>query len=215
MTEHTQTPAAIAFSGMDKIASGTILEVALASKTLLDRDANTPLLVLDYLNSHVIELDLRGSAAKITERLGASEASNKHEEPAIAPLEVPQSLESRGRGRPKLGVMAREVTLLPRHWHWLGEQPGGASVTLRKLVEQARHASANKDLLRAAQESAYRFMSALAGDLPGFEEAIRALFAPDSTRFTQLASQWPSDVGAHALLLARRAFDAAPPPHKN
>ena len=203
-----QTPVAIAFSGVQQIASGTILAVALASKSLLDRDANAPLLVLEYLSARVIELDLRGSAAQIAERINAAGA---HESSAVEKSETPDALESRGRGRPKLGVMAREVTLLPRHWSWLAEQPGGASVTLRKLVEQARFAGASKDVLRAAQESAYRFISTLAGDLPGFEEATRALFAPDPQRFATIISVWPQDVRAHALLLAGLAFEAAMP----
>ncbi len=213
MTQSTPTPAAIAFSGVKKIASGTILEVALASKALLDNDANAPLLVLEYLSARVIELDLRGSAAKIVEQIGAAtSAPEQNERHAIAPLDVS---EARGRGRPKLGVMAREITLLPRHWQWLAEQPGGASVTLRKLVEQARHANVDKDILRAAQESAYRFISTLAGDFAGFEEASRALFANDPARFAALVSEWPNDVRAHALKLASRAFEAARPALKN
>src|SRR4029079_4156101 len=66
--------------------------------------------------------------------------------------------EPRGRGRPRLGVVAREGTLLPRHWEWLGTQPGGASVVLRKLVEEARRANGDADRTRAARDAAYRFM---------------------------------------------------------
>jgi hypothetical protein len=110
--------------------------------------------------------------------------------------------ELRGRGRPKLGVVAREVTLLPRHWDWLNTQPGGASVALRKLVEEARRTSGDRDRTRAAQEAAYHFMSAIAGDLPGFEEATRALFAYDRRRFGDLVAQWPEDVRDHAIRLA-------------
>ena len=212
MTQPTpQIPVAIAFSGVTKIAGGTLLEVALASKSILERDANAPVLVLEYFSSRVIELDLRGSEAQVAERISGA---STHESGAAEPLETTETAETseaRGRGRPKLGVMAREVTLLPRHWSWLAEQPGGASVTLRKLVEQARHAGANKDVLRAAQESAYRFIAALAGNFPGFEEATRALFAPDPQRFATLVAPWVSDVRAHALLLAARAFDAATP----
>ena len=90
--------------------------------------------------------------------------------------------EPRGRGRPSLGVVAREVTLLPHHWEWLAAQPGGASVTLRRLVDEARRSGGDAHLKRAAHEAAYSFMSALAGNLPGFEEAIRALFADDRNR---------------------------------
>jgi hypothetical protein len=112
--------------------------------------------------------------------------------------------EPRGRGRPKLGVVAREVTLLPRHWDWLGAQPGGASVALRKLVEDARRANGDRDRQRAARDAAYHFMSTMAGDLPGFEEASRALFADDRRRFAELIADWPVDIRDHIVKLAFR-----------
>lgn len=108
----------------------------------------------------------------------------------------------RGRGRPRLGVVAREVTLLPRHWDWLNSQPGGASVALRKLVEEARRTRGDNDRVREAQEAAYRFLNAIAGNLPGFEEALRALFAYDRRRFADLIAGWPQDVRDHAIQLA-------------
>jgi hypothetical protein len=112
----------------------------------------------------------------------------------------------RGPGRPKLGVVAREVTLLPRHWEWLGRQPGGASVALRKLVEDARRANGGKDRIREAREAAYRFMSAMAGNEPGFEEATRALFAGARGAFEANVAGWPHDVKAHARRLAEPSF---------
>ncbi len=112
---------------------------------------------------------------------------------------------ARPRGRPKLGVVAREVTLLPRHWEWLADQPGGASVALRKLVEAARRDHRERDEQRQLQERAYHFMSAMAGDLPGFEEGLRALYASERARFTELIAAWPADVREHAL---RLAFDS-------
>ncbi len=108
----------------------------------------------------------------------------------------------RGRGRPRLGVVAREVTLLPRHWQWLSTQPGGASVAIRKLVEAARRANQEVDQRRQRQEAAYHFMSAMAGNLMNFEEASRALFANDRERFTELIESWPTDVRDHAAKLA-------------
>ncbi|MGY4354661.1 hypothetical protein ACVW0J_001154 [Bradyrhizobium sp. i1.7.7] len=110
--------------------------------------------------------------------------------------------EPRGRGRPKLGVVAREVTLLPRHWEWLGAQPGGASVALRKLVDEARRVSGDKDRERQARDAAYHFMLTMAGNLPQFEEASRALFADDRRRFTGLIADWPVDVRDHIVKLA-------------
>jgi hypothetical protein len=118
--------------------------------------------------------------------------------------------EPRGPGRPKLGVVAREVTLLPRHWEWLNAQPGGASVALRKLVEEARRGNESKDRMRQAQDALYRFMSTLAGDEAGFEEASRALFAGDRKLFMALIQLWPKDVRSHAERLAGSAFASDP-----
>jgi hypothetical protein len=98
--------------------------------------------------------------------------------------------------------VAREVTLLPRHWDWLNSQPGGASIALRKLVEEARKTSGDRDRIRAAQEAAYRFMSAVGGNLPGFEEATRALFAYDRRQFAHLIAGWPEDVRDYLVALA-------------
>ena len=109
-------------------------------------------------------------------------------------------------GRPKLGVVAREVTLLPRHWEWLGQQRGGASAALRRLVDEARNASAARDQARQAKEASYRFMSAIGGDLPGFEEASRALFAEDGAAFATRIAHWPIDVQAYLAWLSRNAF---------
>lgn len=109
---------------------------------------------------------------------------------------------TRRRGRPTLGVVGREVTLLPRHWDWLNAQPGGASVSLRKLVDQARKTGGERERRREAQQRAYRVMAALAGDLPGFEEGSRALFADDLARLEVIAADWPPDVAAYVLRLA-------------
>ncbi len=111
-------------------------------------------------------------------------------------------------GRPKLGVVSREVTLLPRHWEWLAAQPGGASVALRKLVDEARKVSSDRQVIRQAQEAAYKFMSALAGNEKGFEEAARALFSRKLHQFELATSTWPKDVRKHALKLANCALTA-------
>ncbi|KAF1048723.1 DUF2239 family protein [Xylophilus sp.] len=128
---------------------------------------------------------------------------------ARPPRPAAESASPRGPGRPRLGVVAREVTLLPRHWEWLALQPGGASVALRRLVEEARRTHAPRDAARAAREAAYRFMSAVAGDLPGFEEASRALFAGDAGRFAAQVAGWPEDVRGYAQQLAAGAWEPA------
>ncbi|TFF02606.1 DUF2239 family protein [Pseudomonas sp. BCA14] len=111
-------------------------------------------------------------------------------------------------GRPKLGVVAREVTLLPRHWEWLGQQRGGASAALRRLVDEARNVHASRDQMRQAKEASYRFMSAIGGDLPGFEDASRALFAQDASDFSNKIAHWPADVRTYLAWLSRNAFAA-------
>jgi hypothetical protein len=191
----------IAFEGDRRIASGDLGQVARAAKQALDRN-ETALAVFDARTSAPVELDLRGSLDQVLARLPEiSSAPAADDDAPAAP---------RGPGRPKLGVVAREITLLPRHWDWLAQQPGGASVAIRKLVEQARRGGEDKDRIRNAQEAAYRFMSVMAGNKPHYEEAMRALFAPDPVRFEKLIADWPADIRAHAAKLAERAFRREP-----
>jgi hypothetical protein len=183
-----------AFMGDQRLVSGPLAEVALAVLKASKSPATEPIVIFDDANGRPIDLDLRGTERDIVARL-PQPASN----PETAADDLP---EPRGRGRPKLGVVAREVTLLPRHWEWLGTQPGGASVALRKLVEEARRASGDRDRSRAARDAAYHFMSVMAGNLAGFEEASRALFADDRRRFVELIAGWPHDVRDHIVKLA-------------
>ena len=196
----------VAFEGTRLVAEGPLARVALACKHLADRGAHGPLLVLDATTSELRELDLRGGPADVMDRLAAAEAAARASTPSVADPDTTPPDGPRGRGRPKLGVVAREVTLLPRHWQWLNAQPGGASVALRKLVEAARRDAGEGDRRREGQEAAYRFMLAMAGNEPGFEEAARALFAGDFTRFEDSVAQWPLDVREHATMLAGRAL---------
>ena len=192
---NTSAPTHTAFEGFRRLARGSLPEVALAVKRALARRSNDSVLVFDDHTGRSIDIDTRGSDEELVARLSPTSVE-------AASAEAPEATEPRGRGRPKLGVVAREVTLLPRHWDWLGAQPGGASVALRKLVEEARRAGADKERRRQAQERAYHFMSAIGGDLPGFEEASRALFAHDRARFARQVDAWPPDVREHAMLLA-------------
>jgi len=98
---------------------------------------------------------------------------------------------------PRLGVVSREVSLLPRHWDWLEQQPNGISAALRRLLDEARKRAPGEERARLAREAAGRFMTAMAGNLPGYEEAARALFAKDHERFTQRIAAWPEDVRLH------------------
>ena len=183
-----------AFLGLQKIASGDLATVALAVRERWD-GGQMPL-VFDDGTARQVELDLRGTAEEVLGRLPVDSVAE------AAPVRS-------GPGRPKLGVVAREVTLLPRHWEWLSSQPGGASVVLRKLVEAARRESAGVDEVREAREAAYRFMHALAGDLPGYEEATRALFSGDRERYAESMVAWPADVRDYAGSLAAAAFSSS------
>lgn len=203
MFEHEVPSRCTAFEGSRRIVSGDLLEVALKTKAVVNRGEQGPVLIFDDQTSELVEVDLRGTAEDVRERLSATA---KGDVPAD-----PDPVLPRGPGRPKLGVVAREVTLLPRHWDWLNSQPGGASVALRKLVEAARRANDDKDRVRKAQESAYRFLSAMAGNFPDFEEATRALFAGDPTRFAALVEPWPADVRDHAKMLSAVVFQATTP----
>lgn len=184
------------FMGHRRIASGPMLANVLAVKHVLESRVNDPVLIFDDVTGRFVDVNTQGTDEELAQRYAAVD---------VPEAEVEQTEEEapRGRGRPKLGVVPREVTLLPRHWDWLASQPGGASVALRKLVEEARRVSAAKDQRRQAQERAYNFMTAIGGDLPGFEEAMRALFADELERFKALLAAWPEEVREHALTLAQ------------
>jgi uncharacterized protein len=182
-----------AFVGTQMLASGTPQEVALALKRHRARRGERQALVFDHVTGRQIDLDLSGREDEIIER---------YEDRSTQRMAPP--------GRPSLGVVAREVTLLPRHWEWLTAQPGGASVALRRLVDQARHAAPMTDRMREAREATYRFLNAVAGNLPDYEEVLRALFAGDGARFDALIRGWPSDVSMFAMTLSQDAFEAEP-----
>lgn len=184
-----------AFQGPDRLASGSPAQVALAVKVALERRSDSPILVFDDTTGRQMDFDLRGTDAEVEARLAPVQADD---------IEQPV----RGPGRPRLGVVAREVTLLPRHWDWLNCQPGGASVALRRLVEAARSANELDDRARLAREVADRFMTAMAGNHPGYEEASRALYAGRRARFDAETAAWPHDVRDHARRLAEAGLNA-------
>jgi hypothetical protein len=211
-----------AFLGHRLLRAGPLVEVALAVKAAVEAAGDAAgadpsaaaVLVFDDATGRVVDLDLRGDRAEIVARLARPQPERRGRfrsgpaADAAATAAGDDAAAARGRGRPKLGVVAREVTLLPRQWEWLAAQPGGASAVLRRLVDEARrHDGARRR--RAAQTVAYQVMQALAGDLAGYEEATRALFADDRAGFEARTAAWPGDVRAYALRLAF-GTDAAP-----
>ena len=197
MVAHEASRCCTAFTGTRQIASGTLAEVAAEAKKVIDADANAWVYIFDDATGERIDVEFRGSLDDVLANLpgprgGAGEAESARVQ--------------RGPGRPKLGVVPREVTLLPRHWEWLNRQPGGASVALRRLVDEARAAHGGRDVVRQAREAAYRFMSAMAGDNAGFEEATRTLFAGNEHAFDEHTAGWPPDVRDYARKLAASSF---------
>jgi len=196
-----------AFAGTRLIATGELPQVAARAKEAIDRGEEGSVLIFDDDSCNQIEVDFRGTVKNVLSRLTQTYGARTRRDE-----EVPSDGEApRGPGRPKLGVVGREVTLLPRHWDWLDDQPGGASVTIRKLVEEARRASEGRDRRRKAQEATYRFMVAMAGNLAGFEEATRILFSKEMAKdrlaaFKKVTREWPADVRSHAIRLAERSM---------
>jgi hypothetical protein len=189
-----------AFDGARMVISGLLFEVAEVVKQLLDRGELASVLVFDDTSGRSIDLELSGTPGEVRARYMQG-GSRVGLEPDGAPV-------GRGRGRPRLGVVSHEVTLLPRHWAWLKAQRGGASATLRRLVDQARRETAETEKVRRGQDATYRFLAATVGDEPGFEEAIRALYSGNAARFCAEAEQWPVDLRDHAIRLAEPAFVA-------
>jgi len=184
-----------AFRGTLALGSGSLATVAVAAHRALAKDPTAVVTIVCHATGRVVDLDLRGTEADVAARHAAPDAPPAAEGADLA--------RPRGRGRPRLGVVAREVTLLPEHWDWLAGQSGGASVALRRLVLQGMRDSAGPDALRRARDRTYAFMSAIAGDLPGFEEATRALFAGDADRLAAHIAAWPPDVRHLVVRLAQ------------
>ncbi|MFN8574429.1 MAG: DUF2239 family protein [Gemmatimonadaceae bacterium] len=179
----------VGFEGSRRIGQGPLRDVIQTAVRAVSRGSRGDVVLFNAETSERIEVDLRGSAEDVVARLEG----------------VPPA--PRTAGRPKLGVVAREVTLLPRHWDWLSDQPGGASVTLRKLVDQARQSNVESDRVRKARDATYRFILDMGGDRPGFEEASRALFAGNRTAFLRHIERWPADIKAHAKTLIQKVTE--------
>ncbi len=184
-----------AFAGTQRLATGHLTFVAQAVKSSLENGDKREIVIFDNHTSEVIEVDFRGSQEEVAKQFSPA-AGEKESEPAP----------TKSRGRPKLGVVAKEITLLPRHWDWLNQQPASVSATLRKLVEQASRQNQQAANARQAQDIVYRFINVVASHLNEYEEALRALYAKDGDKFQQLIREWPADVVAHLKKLAPPAF---------
>lgn len=184
-----QTRTYAAFAGDRLVAAGDLAQMLTRTKAFLDRSGDSAVLIFEDQTGRQVDFDFRGTAGEVVARAAAATS------PARGAV-----------GRPRLGVVSREVSLLPHHWEWLEEQPNGISAALRRLVEAARKSDPGASQARRAMEAASRFMTAMAGDRPGYEEAARALFAGDGDGFARLVKRWPKDVREHVSRLAADAF---------
>jgi hypothetical protein len=184
-----------AFAGQRHIASGELPEVVRKTKPIVDEGEPRPVLIFEDATGAQIEVDFRGTVRQVIERLSRNPSCQSP---------IPELAQKRRPGRPKLGVIAREVTLLPGHWDWLDAQPGGASSALRKLVHEAKKDGGNK--ARHSQEAVYQFMTVMAGNLCGFEEALRAFYRKDLNRVNDLIQPWPKDIRCHIKKLVAVAL---------
>jgi hypothetical protein len=183
-----------AFVATRRVAAGS-LEATLAGLMQHLASGGAEALVFEDQSGRQLELDLTGSLEEVLARAREELAPD-----AAGPARS-------GPGRPKLGVVSREVSLLPRHWAWLELQPGGASAGLRRLVEVAQKSPMER--AKRARDAASKFMWAMTGNLPNFEEATRALFAGDQPRLEALIADWPEDLRQHVEQLTRGAAQLA------
>jgi uncharacterized protein len=182
-----------AFDGQKQLCQGELSEVVLKIKKSIGKSENTSVLIFSDETGKTMDFNFQGSEKDVHKRLEMYVDEVKKE--------------VMGPGRPKLGVVSREVSLLPRHWEWLANQTGGASATLRKLVEEAKKKTSNSQELKQAQERTYKFISVMAGDLAGYEEALRALYKKDKKLFLTQIQLWPADIKNHAVAMAQAVFD--------
>jgi len=169
-----------AFAGDRLIVSGELKVTLLATKRRMDKGAHAPILIFDDSTGKQVDFDFRGTPEEVLARLSSH--------PLFAPA---------GPGRPKLGVTCREISLLPRHWEWLEKQPQGISAALRRLVDEAKQNEPDKERAKISRDIAGKFMWSMAGNLPDFEEASRALYAMDWDLFDKLIGRWPKDIRTH------------------
>lgn len=182
-----------AFAGTTKLASGPVDHVRDALLAYLRAPGSQPILIFDDETGRQIDIDMRPGVTAFDDA------------PVPDNVPVPDTVKARPRGRPRLGVVAGEITLLPRHWDWLRTQRGGSSATVRRLIDEARK---NRCDPAKARDAAYHFLSAIAGNLPNYEDVLRALYAGDSATFAEKTKSWPAAIRDHAFTLAEHGFAA-------
>ena len=188
-----------AFLEQKQIGSGNFEAVKCEACQRVTEGERRPIIIFNDANGRVVDIDYQNPELS-QEPLPIS--SSVHAD------EAKEDRQLRRVGRPKLGVVAKEVTLLPRHWEWLAAQQGGASVTLRKLVEEARRKNPDAEIMQQSRDACYRIINALAGNEAASEDALRALYADDQQTFAEIIALWPQDVSRYVNKMSRSAFSA-------
>ena len=199
--ETESIPTYTAFDGETLLCKGALADVILKIKKRLGKGDNSSALIFNDATGNTMDFNFQGTEKDVLRRLevfvgGADGKADVNTDGKAA------AADGAGPGRPKLGVMSREVSLLPRHWEWLASQSGGASAVLRRLVDEARRKTGESPSVKQIQERTYKFLSVMAGNLQGYEEAIRALYRKDAWGFAAHTEGWPRDVKRHAVALA-------------
>lgn len=189
------TQQASAFIGTKILKTGPLIEVVLAMKEEVAKDKFAQIMCFIDETGAMVDFDLSGTNEQVIAKLLANNPQSSIEVKETETKQTPKS------GRPKLGVIAREVTLLPRHWEWLASQRGGASATLRRLVEMAAKETISIETRKSAQNATYRFLQNIAGDFENYEEVLRAIFADDFDKMRKLMQNWPQDIQNYAQKL--------------
>ncbi|MBN1412503.1 MAG: DUF2239 family protein [Spirochaetales bacterium] len=183
-----------AFAGHSLIASGDLRTILTLTKKYLDSGQNEPILIFNDETGRQHDFNMQGTLQEVLDRA----------------MDQPQ----KGPGRPKLGVINKEVSLLPRHWEWLNRQQHRASGTIRRLVEAAQK-EGKGNRAKALLEAAGNFMWAMTGNFKGFEEASRALYARKWEKLEEIISSWPADVKNHLLGMIQKVKDSDKPADKH
>lgn len=187
-----------AFEGDKLVCKGGLPDVILKLKRRMGKAENSSVLIFSDATGNTMDFHFQGSEKDVLKRLEIFASDDATDVPAE---------EAAGPGRPRLGVVSREVSLLPRQWEWLASQCGGASAILRRLVDEERKRSTGGDTVKKHQERTYKFISVMAGDRKGYEDALRALYRKDQKAFNLHIGEWPPDVKAHAQRLAKPVFE--------
>lgn len=172
-----------AFRGDTRIITDSLFNVALA----LQKQSEMNVLVFNDQTGQQIDLDLSGSEDDLKQRYTEVEYVKKV-------------------GRPKLGVISREITLQQKHWNWLDQQSSSASAVIRKLIDKELNDPSSESNIMLAKQAIDHFMLAMLGNMPNYEEATRALYQGNKSHFLALIHNYPKDLKVYLELKAQTAF---------